>query len=498
MNNSANDHAPVTDPEMIQDIQKKKTLIFIPTYNERDNIESIAAQLLALEIGADILFVDDNSPDGTGQALDQLALKYPNIFVKQRERKLGIGTAHVYGLNWAFENKYDYLITMDCDFTHSPDYIKSFLANANDADIVVGSRYMQEGSLNTWNKWRKSLTHLGHWATGIFLNMPYDATGSYRLYHLDRLPKELTKVIYSTGYSFFFESLFILNQNGYRIKEIPTHLPARTYGHSKMKLSDVFHSIKRLVTVFFAKSFNPQQFQIPADPYKNKIVLDAAINDPQDWNQYWARKDAKQVHATYDTIASFYRNFIILPSLNKCVRENFDVDSVLLHAGCGGGQVDRDICNQQKVIALDISGTALELYGRLNGRVTRLVHGSIFAIPLENESVDGIYNLGVMEHFSEAEIQKILLEFYRVLKPGGKIMLFWPPRLGLSVLVLKFAHFVFNDVLKKKIKLHPDEITHIKSKAHAQHILQKAQFKLLKYDFNIKDVFTHAIVVGVK
>jgi len=477
---------------------KKKVLVFIPTYNERENIDAIVDQLFALELEFDLLFVDDNSPDGTGEALDVLAIKHKNLFVEHREGKLGIGTAHIYGINWAFNNGYDYLLTMDCDFTHSPEYIREFLLNVEEGDIVVGSRYMQQGSLSTWNRWRKSLTHLGHWATKLFLDIPFDATGSYRLYRLDRIPQNFTQIIQSPGYSFFFESLFILNQNGYKVKEIPTQLPARTYGHSKMKISDAVFSIKKLIQLFLTKKFKPQKFQIPFDPLKTKIDLNTSLIDPQDWNQYWARKDSKHVHALYDLLASFYRNFIILPSLNKFINDSFPQPSTILHAGCGGGQVDRDVSNRHRVVALDISSSALELYAHANGRVSRLVHGSIFAIPLDDASVDGIYNLGVMEHFTTAEINEILLEFKRVLKPGGKIILFWPPQFGLSVMVLKFAHVILNDIFKKNIKLHPDEITHIKSKKHAEFILKESGFKLCNFSFNIKDFFTHAIIVGEK
>ena len=237
-----------------------KTLIFIPTYNEGENIDEIVRQLLALNLEVDLLFIDDNSPDGTGKKLDLLAAQHPNLHVQHRTGKLGIGTAHIAGLRWAYQQGYQNLVTMDCDFTHSPDYIPDFIKNSTDADIVVGSRYLQEGSLSTWNKKRLFLTRLGHVLTDTFLNMPYDATGSFRLYRLDRLAPGFVDLIQSPGYSFFFESLFILNQNKYRIVEIPTHLPARTYGHSKMKLSDAVHSLKQF---FLSAYLTLKNFKFP-------------------------------------------------------------------------------------------------------------------------------------------------------------------------------------------------------------------------------------------
>ena len=106
-------------------------LIFIPTYNERENVEVILRQILDLRLDADILFVDDNSPDGTGQLLDALASSHPNVFVQHRAGKLGIGSAHKQGIAWAYDHGYRLLVTMDCDATHSPEQIRDFLARAN-------------------------------------------------------------------------------------------------------------------------------------------------------------------------------------------------------------------------------------------------------------------------------------------------------------------------------------------------------------------------------
>jgi dolichol-phosphate mannosyltransferase len=471
-----------------------KTLIFIPTYNEGENIEEIIRQLLALNLEADLLFIDDNSPDGTGKKLNLLAAKHPNLHVQHRTGKLGIGTAHVAGLRWAYQQGYQNLVTMDCDFTHSPEYIPDFIKNSIDADIVVGSRYLQEGSLSTWNKKRLFLTRLGHFLTDTFLNMPYDATGSFRLYRLDRLSSRFVDLIRSPGYSFFFESLFILNENKYRIVEIPIHLPARTYGHSKMKISDAIHSLKQLNSLYFERLFNPKKFQISKMP--NHIESKSDIVDPQNWDEYWSRSGNKKAHTTYDLIAVFYRKFIISPSLTKFTKKYFKSDDIVLHAGCGSGQVDADVRRLTKVIPLDISLEALAIYQESNPDAIEVMHGSIFDIPLQDSSVNGIYNLGVMEHFTANEINAILIEFRRVLKPNGVVLLFWPPKLGLSVLALKTIHFVLNKIFKKNIQLHPHEITHITSRKHARKILASAGLTLVDYSFGITDLFTHAVIVG--
>jgi dolichol-phosphate mannosyltransferase len=475
---------------------KNDLLIFIPTYNERENVEQILGQILSLGLPADVLFVDDNSPDGTGKLLDDIAARTKDIFVLHRAGKLGIGSAHAYGINWAYEHGYRLLITMDCDFTHSPEYIRDFLANADSADIVVGSRYMQEQSLSTWNPYRRLLTRLGHSATKLFLRMPFDATGAFRLYRLDRISRYFLDSVHSRGYSFFFESLYVLHLNGYQVAEIPTHLPARVYGHSKMRMSDAIHSLSHLVHTYFTTLLNRERFEI-AEPFRPGLPGTVAA-DPQDWDSYWTSKDNKPTFLIYDLIAAFYRKYIIKPSLNRFILANFNSESRLLHAGCGSGQVDRDIGARIAISALDISPKALGIYKKANKHYRELIHGSLFAMPVPDGSFDGIYNLGVMEHFAEEEITKILLEFNRALKPEGKIVLFWPPEFGLSVLVLKVVHVILNRVLGKTISLHPPEITRARSRRQIEEYLIRAGLTLTHYSFGVSDLFTHTVIVATK
>ena len=225
-------------------------VVFIPTYNERENVEKICADIFSLGLNLDILFLDDNSPDGTGEILDQISNKHSNVHVIHRAGKLGIGSAHIDGINWAYDHKFSTLITMDCDFTHQPGSIPDFINNSKTSDIVVGSLFMFKKSLYEWNLFRKTMTLLGHFLTKYCLKMTYDATGAYRLYRLDKISRRVFNIINSKGYSFFFESLYILNINGYSIGEIPIDLPARTYGHSKMSLKEVFKSVFNLLYIY--------------------------------------------------------------------------------------------------------------------------------------------------------------------------------------------------------------------------------------------------------
>jgi ubiquinone/menaquinone biosynthesis C-methylase UbiE len=217
----------------------------------------------------------------------------------------------------------------------------------------------------------------------------------------------------------------------------------------------------------------------------------------QEWDVYWSAKNEAS-SKIYEIFADFYRNTIIKPTLNHFIYQFLPKGSSVLHAGCGSGKVDQDIVFSYNVTALDISYLALQIYDRINLQKALLIQASIFDMPFENDSFEGVYNLGVMEHFTEEEINQILREFKRVLKPNGKIILFIPPVYGLTVWVLDFTHFILNQILHRNVKLHPDEITRIKSKQHVLQLLEKAEFKYVDYYFGIKDLFTQVVIVAEK
>ncbi len=254
-------------PTMVRQILQEelafrhKILVFIPTYNERDNVTPLAKQLMALSLNLDILFLDDHSPDGTGDILDQLALTHPNIFVIHRKGKEGIGSAHLTGVNWAYNKGYSSLITMDCDFTHRPEAIPTFIEKAKNFDIVVGSRFLQENSLEGWSPHRKFMTHVGHFMTKNFLQLPFDSKNAYRLYRLENIPRHIFNRVTSSSYSFFFESLFLLHLHGCQVGEIPITLPARAHGESKMALKDVVKSVTHLFSLYLTSRQHSAQLR---------------------------------------------------------------------------------------------------------------------------------------------------------------------------------------------------------------------------------------------
>lgn len=233
----------------------EKSLIFIPTYNEKENAEKLYFKIASLNIPFDILFIDDNSPDGTGISLDNLAKRFNNVKVIHRPGKMGIGSAHKQGIRYAYQNSYGILITMDCDFTHSPEYIPRFIGYSQDYDVVLGSRFLSSASLVGWSRWRKFLTLAGHTLTRILLGFSYDASGAYRLYNLKKIPREAFDSVISEGYSFFFESLYLLNKRKLNIKEFSIMLPARSSGHSKMDLKAAIKGVSYLFWLWLKNIF---------------------------------------------------------------------------------------------------------------------------------------------------------------------------------------------------------------------------------------------------
>jgi dolichol-phosphate mannosyltransferase len=238
-----------------------KTLIFVPTYNERDNVEPLCRAITAYD--ADVLFIDDGSSDGTAEILNRLALEVPQVKVIHRAGKLGVGSAHFDGITYAYRTGYDALITMDCDFTHPPERIPELIKKASQGyDIVTGSRHLQAGSLPGWSLYRKVLTSLGHLLTRVVLGMPYDATGAFRYYRLTTVPQEVFSLVEARGYAFFFESLYVLHLNGFKIGEVAIALPSRTQGNSKMDLSEIFRSLRLLLMMSYQKITQPGRFRL--------------------------------------------------------------------------------------------------------------------------------------------------------------------------------------------------------------------------------------------
>jgi dolichol-phosphate mannosyltransferase len=240
-----------------------KTIVVVPTYNEKENLPKLAADLLALPVAdLEILVVDDNSPDGTGQLADDLSKTEPRIHVMHRAGKQGLGTAYIQGFGVAM-NTYgaDIVIQMDADFSHDPKYIPGMLDALQDVDVVVGSRYAPGGKLDErWSVWRKLLSW---WANviwvGFILRTPIkDSTGGFRAWKRGTLiGMDLTRVR-SNGYIFQVEMTYIAARLGYKFREVPIYFADRRYGKSKMGLSISLEAALRVFQVLSRhRALNP-------------------------------------------------------------------------------------------------------------------------------------------------------------------------------------------------------------------------------------------------
>jgi dolichol-phosphate mannosyltransferase len=214
----------------------RPALVIIPTYNERDNVEPITRAALAADDRIDVLVVDDNSPDGTGELADQLAAKEPRIQVLHRAKKEGLGRAYLHAFAWGLEHGYEYLIEMDADFSHDPKYLPTMLdAAEHGADLVIGSRYVRGGGTVNWGPGRKIISRGGSLYARTILGVGIrDLTAGFQCFRRAVLQAIDLGAVKSTGYAFQIELKYRALKAGFRLEEIPIIFEDRRVGQSKM------------------------------------------------------------------------------------------------------------------------------------------------------------------------------------------------------------------------------------------------------------------------
>ena len=230
----------------------KKPVVIIPTYDEKDNVRPIAEAVLENLPGGDLLFVDDNSPDGTGKIADEIAAANPRVHVMHRPGKQGLGRAYVAGFKWALDKGYTHIFEMDADFSHDPKELPNFMKASDEADLVIGSRYI--GGIRVMN-WPMSRLLLSTCA-GVFVHavtgMPiHDPTGGYKCFSREVLETVDLDKVTSNGYSFQIEMNHGAWMKGFKIKEIPIVFEDRRAGYSKMDSSIAWEAFCKVWSLFF-------------------------------------------------------------------------------------------------------------------------------------------------------------------------------------------------------------------------------------------------------
>jgi dolichol-phosphate mannosyltransferase len=222
--------------------------IIIPTYNEAENIALLVTGILGLAIGSRIIIVDDNSPDGTGDLADELSAECPSIQVIHRSGKLGLGTAHIAGMQAALASGADRILTMDADFSHHPRYVPDLLRSLDQFDVVIGSRYVPGGGTLFCTAPRKALSRGANLFARTVLSLQAgDATAGFRGYRREVLESIALDTIVSNGYSFLIEMLYRCQGKGWRIGEVPIVFENRQRGASKISKTEIFRAMQTVL-----------------------------------------------------------------------------------------------------------------------------------------------------------------------------------------------------------------------------------------------------------
>jgi dolichol-phosphate mannosyltransferase len=218
-----------------------RVLVILPTYNEAENVLPLTQEILAKDPSIEVLVIDDNSPDGTGDLVQQAQQEEPRVHLVQRPGKLGLGSAYLAGFRYGLDRHYDRILTMDGDWSHDPVHIPEFLRAAEDHDLVIGSRYVPGGGIRNWPRHRRILSAFANFYARVLLRLPVrDCTSGYRCYSREVLETVNPFQIRWSGYSFLEEMVWRVHSAGFRIKEVPIMFVQRVAGVSKIDSAEIY------------------------------------------------------------------------------------------------------------------------------------------------------------------------------------------------------------------------------------------------------------------
>ena len=233
-----------------------KILAISPTYNEKKNIAELINRITLIPTEIDLLIIDDNSPDGTADIVKSYMVENKHIFILEREKKLGLGTAYCEGFKWALDKGYDLIVQIDADLSHNPDDIPRMVEMSKSADLIIGSRYIDGVNVINWPMRRLLLSYCANLYARIFIQFSIkDSTGGFKCFKRDVLESIDLSKIYSEGYSFQIEMNFLTWIKGFKVLEIPIVFTDRTVGESKMNRAIVIEAILMVPKLFIKKIF---------------------------------------------------------------------------------------------------------------------------------------------------------------------------------------------------------------------------------------------------
>ena len=239
-----------------------RAIVIIPTYNEAENVPPLVERILSLEVDVDVLIVDDNSPDGTGDVADAIARENPRVQVIHRPHKMGLGTAYTAGFMRALDLGHDRILTMDADFSHNPRYIPTLLRLTDTYDLAIGSRYVPGGGVRLWGWHRRLLSRGANLFARTMLGLhAHDCTAGFRCYRSHVLETVDPRSIRADGYSYLLEMLWRVQKAGFQVVETPIVFTDRRRGASKISQKEIFHAAG---TVFRLAFSHPGQVSKPA------------------------------------------------------------------------------------------------------------------------------------------------------------------------------------------------------------------------------------------
>jgi dolichol-phosphate mannosyltransferase len=228
----------------------RRALVCLPTYDEKDNVGPMTEAILAATPDVDVLVIDDNSPDGTGQLADAIAAREPRVKVLHRAGKEGLGKAYLAGFAWALSDGYELVLEMDADFSHDPKYLPGMLEASKEADLVLGSRNVPGGGTVNWGIIRKIISRGGSFYARTILGLPVrDLTGGFKCFRRQVLESIDLPTVECTGYAFQIELTYRTLRKGFRVKELPIVFVDRRVGQSKMSKRIVLEALRKVWSI---------------------------------------------------------------------------------------------------------------------------------------------------------------------------------------------------------------------------------------------------------